>query len=63
MKPQQNVKTDSFHRQFDMKKDLNIGTWIIRTLYKDGALKNLIDVFLNYNIDMLAIQKIRWLET
>ncbi|GBM20019.1 Craniofacial development protein 2 [Araneus ventricosus] len=44
-----------------MKKDLGIRTWNIRTLYKDGALKNLIDVFVKYNIDILAIQEIRWL--
>ncbi|GFU53630.1 craniofacial development protein 2 [Trichonephila clavipes] len=50
-------------RRFGMKKDLSIGTWNIRTLYKGGALQNLINVFVDYHIDVLAIQEIRWLGT
>ncbi|GFW25792.1 craniofacial development protein 2 [Trichonephila clavipes] len=50
-------------RRFGIKKDLSIETWNIRTLYKGGALRNLIDVFVDYHIDVLAIQEIRWLGT
>ncbi|GFV50442.1 hypothetical protein TNCV_626851 [Trichonephila clavipes] len=35
--------------------------WNACTLFKGGALKNRIDVFGNYGIDILAIQEIRWL--
>ena len=63
MKPQQNAKTDSLRRRLGTKKDLIIGTWNIRTLYRGGALRNLIDVFVDYGIDLLAIQEIKWLGT
>ncbi|GFV56284.1 uncharacterized protein TNCV_106401 [Trichonephila clavipes] len=41
-----------------MNKDLSIGTWNIRTLYKGGALQNLIDVFVDYHIHVLAFRKL-----
>ena len=63
MKLQQNAKTDSLRRRLGTKKDLIIGTWNIRTLYRGGALKNLIGVFVDYSLDVLAIQEIRWLGT
>ena len=63
MKPQQNAKTDSLPRRLGTKKDMIIGTWNIRTLYWGGALKNLIDVFVVYSLDVLVIQEIRWLGT
>ncbi|GFV18587.1 craniofacial development protein 2 [Trichonephila clavipes] len=50
-------------RRLGMKKDLSIGAWNIRTLYKGAALQNLIDVFVHYHVDVLAIQEIRWLGT
>ena len=37
-----------------------IGTWNVRTLYRNGALRNLVDVFDEYSIDVLALQEIRW---
>lgn len=40
---------------------MKIGTWNLRTLYRGGALKNLIEIFTSYNMDLMAVQEIRWL--
>ena len=63
MKPQQNAKTDFLPRRLGTKKDMILGTQNIRTLYRAGALKKLIDVFGDNGLDVLAIQEIRWLGT
>ncbi|XP_042906181.1 craniofacial development protein 2-like [Parasteatoda tepidariorum] len=36
------------------------GTWNVRTLYRGGAVKKLTDVFLEYKLDVLAVQEMRW---
>jgi len=42
---------------------LRFGTWNIRTLYKPGALQNLIQVTNSYRPDIIALQEMRWPET
>ncbi|GFX97764.1 craniofacial development protein 2 [Trichonephila clavipes] len=49
-------------RRIGMKNVLSIGTWNIRTPYKGLALQNLIDVCVDYHIDVLSLQEIRWLD-
>lgn len=44
-------------------KDLNIGTWNIRTLYQTGALSNTIQQLEKYQMNITAIQEIRWTGT
>jgi len=39
---------------------LRFGTWNIRTLYKPGALQNLIQVTNSYKPDIIALQEMRW---
>jgi len=39
---------------------LRIGTWNIRTLFKPGALKIIIDEITKYNLQIVALQEIRW---
>ncbi|KAL4127579.1 hypothetical protein QTP88_011746 [Uroleucon formosanum] len=40
--------------------DLRFGTWNIRTLYKPGALHNIIQITSNYRTEITALQEIRW---
>ena len=35
--------------------------WNVLSLYRSGTLQNLIEVIVEYKIDLLAVQEIRWL--
>jgi uncharacterized protein YbgA (DUF1722 family) len=35
--------------------------WNVLSLYRSGALQNLIEVMQEYKIDLLAVQEVRWL--
>lgn len=62
-----NLKTksrDSLSGKLDGKrkkdrKRLRIGTWNVRTLFKPGGLKILIDEVTRYNIPIAALQEVR----
>ena len=41
-------------------KELKIGTWNIRTLYRAGAVNNLEKEISRYKLDVVAIQEVRW---
>ena len=43
-----------------IKKDLRIGTWNVQTLYKTGALQVAVRETEKYELDILAIQEVRW---
>ena len=43
-----------------IKKDLRIGTWNVRTLYQTGALQVAVRETEKYELDILAIQEVRW---
>ena len=36
------------------------GIWNVRTLNRDGALKKLTDVFIEYKLDILPVQETHW---
>lgn len=40
--------------------DIRIGTWNIRTLFKTGAMKTIIDEIKRYKLPVVALQEIRW---
>jgi hypothetical protein len=40
--------------------DLNLATWNVRSLFKPGTLKNLIQELKWYKICIAALQEIRW---
>ncbi|GFW27571.1 hypothetical protein TNCV_4282721 [Trichonephila clavipes] len=62
LKKPQHTKTGlPLPRRLRKEKDLRIGTGSIHTLFKGSALKNRIEVFDNYDIDIPAIQEMRWL--
>jgi len=43
-----------------IKKDLRIGTWNVRSLYKTGALQVAVRETEKYKLDILATQEVRW---
>ena len=59
-KSQKETSGPLFSRRLGMKSDLRIGTWNIRTLFRSGALNKLTDVFVEYKLDILAVQEMRW---
>jgi hypothetical protein len=48
-------------RRPSMYKCLRLGTWNVLSLYKCGALRNLISIIQEYKIYILAIQEVRWI--
>ena len=42
------------------KTDIYIGTWNVRSLYRPGALKMLLDQTMNLKPSIIALQEIRW---
>jgi len=43
--------------------DLSFGTWNVRTLYKPGAIHNLLNEVEKYRVKLTALQEIRWTNT
>jgi hypothetical protein len=48
-------------RRPSKQKDLRLGTWNVLSLYRASALRNLVDMLKTYEIDILAIQDMRWI--
>jgi exonuclease III len=40
--------------------DLNLATWNVRSLFRPGTLKNLIQELKKYKINIAAVQDMRW---
>ena len=45
------------------KTPLTFATWNVRSLHRDGALEDLVAETTRYNIDVTAIQEMRWKNT
>jgi len=45
------------------KKDFFFGTWNVRTLYKSGAVHNIVNEVEKYKVKLTALQEIRWTNT
>jgi hypothetical protein len=43
-----------------MKMELRIGAWVVLTLYKAGASKQLEKMLQNFKVHTVALQEIRW---
>ncbi len=41
-------------------RDLNIGTWNVRSLNTAGGLKSVANEVNGYNLDVVALQEVRW---
>ncbi|VVC33729.1 Endonuclease/exonuclease/phosphatase [Cinara cedri] len=45
------------------KKDSSFGTWNVRTLFKSGAVHNIVNEVEKYKVKLTALQEIRWANT
>lgn len=59
-KPQEYEAGRTSRRKGKRKKDLRIGTWNVRSLYRPDALNILLHTLDNYKISTTALQEIRW---
>ena len=41
-------------------RDLGIGTWNVRSLNTAGGLKSVANEVKRYNVDIVALQEVRW---
>lgn len=48
---------------FSAKTITRIGTWNVRTLYQSGRLAQLLKEFDDYQLDILGISEMRWIES
>jgi hypothetical protein len=55
------IAGQNIQRRSSKYNGLRVGSWNVLSLYRSGALKNLIGIVQEYNIDILAIQEIRWM--
>jgi len=60
-KPRDSLNGKQNGKRKKNSKRLRIGTWNIRTLFKPGALKILIDEVTRYNLPIVALQEVRLL--
>lgn len=44
-----------------IRRRFTISTWDVRTLYKSGALHQLLIILKEYKTDLLAVQETRWI--
>lgn len=51
---------DNEHWNRTEQQGLRIETWIVRTLYKAGALQTLTEVVEKCNLQLVALQETRW---
>lgn len=50
-------------RMENWKSALRFGTWNIRTLFKPGAFRTLVDEVEKYRLGIVALQELRWSDT
>jgi hypothetical protein len=39
-----------------------LGTWNVRSLHRGGSLKTAVSELVKYNLDLVAVQQIKWVE-
>jgi len=43
-----------------IQKDIKLGTWNVRNLYRAGSLKAAVRELARYKLDVLGVQEVRW---
>ena len=43
-----------------IRRDIKLGTWNVRSLYRAGSLKAAASELARYKLDVVGIQKVRW---
>jgi hypothetical protein len=59
IKPWNSLNDKHNGKQKKDNKKLRIGTWNIRTLFKPGALKILVDEVTMYNLSIIVLPEVR----
>jgi exonuclease III len=59
-KPRDSYNGKTHGKRNKDRKELRIGTWNIRTLFKLDALKTVIDKIKRYKLPIVALQEVRW---
>jgi exonuclease III len=40
--------------------DIRFGTWNVRSMYRTGSLRALVEEISKYKLDLLGVQEVRW---
>jgi exonuclease III len=40
--------------------DMRFGTWNIRSIYRAGSLRAVVEEISNYKLDLVEVQEVRW---
>jgi len=43
-----------------IQRDMKIGTWNVRSLYRAGSLKVAVRELVSYKLDVVGVQEVRW---
>ena len=43
-----------------IRRDIKLGTWKVRSLYRAGSLKAAARELARYNLDVVGVQEVRW---
>ena len=56
----ENARNGQRERITDWKTPFKVASWNVRTLYKSGQAKTVIEEMKNYGLEILALQEMRW---
>jgi hypothetical protein len=51
--------TDSLAQPKQLKKDMRIGTWNVRSLCRVGAIKSVVGKLEKYKLDLVGVKEVR----
>jgi exonuclease III len=40
--------------------DMRFGTWNVRSMYRAGLLRAVLEEMLKYKLDLMGVQEVRW---
>jgi exonuclease III len=40
--------------------DMRFGTWNVRSMYRAGSLRTVMEEVLKYKLDLVGVQEVRW---
>jgi hypothetical protein len=54
------VSLEEVSRCRKRKRDILLGTWNVRSLYRAGSLTTVAKVLARYKLDLVGVQEVRW---
>ena len=59
--PRENTPVTKHSRRFEkQKRDIRLGTWNVRSLYRVGSLMAAARELARYKLDLVGVQEVRW---